>query len=645
MFSGMGRKKELEPNAVEVPVAAFPPGSQSGLGRRNGRPRLQVHWRAIDVAPEMFVPVRDRALVTNARVRTAPEKAVADHEEGAEIQNICDYGFIMSLKAPPESSLPDPQRPEGLMRHHGFLPLGIARDKELDADALYVLIRERDKPQPAPPFLRHDVWDSLVAILSPHSERFLHVVLLGTGGRIVDRVVDFFYYQVEIQASESADVVAVGEPLSIDVQPDDPPQIAQARYWLRNAIDSRASDIHLEPGDGAGRLRLRIDGEMIKIQAGIALGDLMQVITWIKAQGHMDISERRRPQDGGIRLAYSQGGVRRLIDVRISTIPTVHGQKMVMRLLDPETLQALAAKGLQTTIRDPAMCARFTEALSTRDGIVLVTGPTGSGKTTTLNSGLFHLLRTHGDSRNIVTIEDPVEYNVAGANQTQVNEQAGVTFARALRSILRQDPDIVLVGEIRDPETAAVAIQAALTGHLILATLHTNDSLGAVERLQDLGVSPFLIASTVRVFQAQRLVRTLCPNCGTKRPLSGDELRRKVLASRLAPHAERLLAADGRIFEPLGCPRCEFTGYLGRVAVMEMAVVTPELTAAIEARKPMRELNAVARQSGFRPMLEHGIEMVCAGQTTLSEVEAISLNVVSTVELEPDPPRQETAAP
>lgn len=624
LFKSSAKPNEApEPDLSNANGSGVPNGAE---GKANGQNRLTVHWRVVDVAPEMFVQVRDKALVDRAQSRAMQTSAGAETDGPFDVPAICDYQFIMSLKAPNHSPLPDPQRPEGLMRHHGLLPLGIELDRELHEQAVYVLVRDREKPLPAPPFLRHDVWSCLVSLLGKRMDGIRHVVLLGTGGRVVDRVVDFFYYQVEIQSEVTAEVAATGEPLSIDVQSDDPLQIAQARYWLRNAVDSRASDIHIEPGDGKGRLRLRIDGEMVKVQDGIPLGDLMQVITWIKAQGRMDISERRRPQDGQVRLSYTQGAARRLIDVRISTIPTIHGQKMVMRLLDPETLQNLAAQGLQTTIPDPVLCRRFTEALSSRDGIVLVTGPTGSGKTTTLNSALFHLLREHGDTRNIVTVEDPVEYTVPGANQTQVNEQAGVTFARTLRSILRQDPDIVLVGEIRDPETAAVAIQAALTGHLILATLHTNDALGSVERLQDLGVSPFLIATTVRLFQAQRLVRTLCPHCGTKRRLTGDDLQRKVAASRLASDAERFWASGVTIYEPAGCPRCEYTGYYGRLAVMEMAVVTPGLVSAIEARLPSRELGEIARQNGYRPMVEQGVDLVCAGRTTLSEVESISLN-------------------
>jgi type II secretory ATPase GspE/PulE/Tfp pilus assembly ATPase PilB-like protein len=240
------------------------------------------------------------------------------------------------------------------------------------------------------------------------------------------------------------------------------------------------------------------------------------------------------------------------------------------------------------------------------------------------------LLRQYGDRRNIVTIEDPVEYNVPGVNQTQVNEQAGVTFARTLRSLLRQDPDIVLVGEIRDSDTAAVAIQAALTGHLILATLHTNDALGAVERLQDLGGSAFLIASTVRIFQAQRLLRTLCPHCGTRSLLDGDDLTRKVQAGRLAGFLGLISAETSKIYEPVGCPRCEYTGYLGRAAIMEMAPVTHDLVTAIERQATAVQLAEAARAGGYRPMIENAISLLCQGKTALEEVESLGMNLIHT---------------
>jgi type II secretory ATPase GspE/PulE/Tfp pilus assembly ATPase PilB-like protein len=585
-----------------------------------------VHWRNLEIAPEVFIYIRDLAMADRGELLAQTESAGKKDETIEEILRIADYHFIMGFRAPKHSALPDPQRPEGQMRHYGFLPLGIATDPELQAEALYVLIQDYERPVPVVPYLRHDTWSRLISLLGRHLHQDLHVILLGTGGRVVERAIDFFFYQVEIKSVDHADVHVATEPIPIDPQQNDPEQIKQARFWLREAVNSRASDVHLEPGDGRGRLRMRIDGELVKIQDRIPSADLVQVITWIKAQARMDISERRRPLDGGVRLAYVQDGNKRLVDVRVSTIPTIHGQKMVMRLLDPEAMRERVAKGLQGTVWHPALHKRLVAALSARDGIVLVTGPTGSGKTTTLNSSLFHLLKKYGDKRNMVTIEDPVEYNVHGINQIQVNEQAGVSFAKALRHILRQDPDIVLVGEIRDAETAAVAIQAALTGHLILATLHTNDALGAVERLQDLGASPFLIASTVRLFQAQRLVRTLCPKCGQSKPIKGEELERKVAASRLAPYRDRFMASDSRVFESLGCGHCNYTGFLGRTAVMEMVVSTPELVVGIEQRKATHELVAIARASGYTPMVENGVELIIRGETTLAEIEAISLN-------------------
>jgi type IV pilus assembly protein PilB len=635
----------VEPGSVAAPVVApVAPVSPraSGPGGRIVAPRfLSVTWRTMDVAVEHFVKIRDNAFVEGQR--DADRRVASDADkEVAELSRICDYDFIMAFKAPDNSPLPDPERPQGQMKKYGFLPIGIAHDADIGAEAVYVLVGEREQPMPVTPYLRHDVWRELTAVLGQRLNtnshvalkhrpaRNLHVVLLGVGGAVVGRAIDFFYYSVEIRvAGRSEEQGATVEPLPVDVQADDPRQIAQARFWLRDAINRRASDVHIEPGDGSGRLRFRIDGELFRVQDRIPIGDLVQVITWIKAQARMDISERRKPLDGSIRLSYTQGEKRRLIDVRVSTIPTIHGQKMVMRLLDPETLRELAEKGLETTIWSERLRKRFTNALSERDGIVLVTGPTGSGKTTTLNAALFHLLREFGDRRNIVTIEDPVEYNVTGVNQIQVNELAGVTFERALRHILRQDPDVVLVGEIRDPATAAVAVQAALTGHLILATLHTNDALGTVERLLDLGGSAFLIGSTVRLFQAQRLVRTLCRRCGRLRRLEGETLRRKVLAGRVAGYVDSIMAGDSEVFEqdPKGCAACEYSGFQGRMAVMEMAVVTPELIAAIERNATARELAEIAGRSGYRPMIENGIELLRTGHTSLSEIEAISLSV------------------
>jgi type II secretory ATPase GspE/PulE/Tfp pilus assembly ATPase PilB-like protein len=584
-----------------------------------------VHWRTVDISPEMFVQVRDRAFNADSDDAREDPSGSEDRASDSWVLRICDYHFIMSLKGRADSTLSQAQRPEGQMRRYGFLPVGLARDNQLGADAMFVLVSERERPAPAAPYLRPDVWNRLMTIIGPYLRNDLHVILLGSGREIVERSIDFFYYHKAIDVAIGAGSSAAVEPLSIDPHDDDPDPIARARYWLREAVNSRTSDIHLEPGDGSGRVRMRIDGELILIQDRVPLADLLQAITWVKAQAKMNISERRRPLDGSIRLSFESGDRIRRLDVRISTIPTIYGQKMVMRLLDPEPLREMAAQGLRGTVWHPAMHDLFVDALSSRDGIILVTGPTGSGKTTTLNSALYHLLRVHGNSRNIVTVEDPVEYNVPGVNQIQINEGAEVTFAKTLRSILRQDPDIVLVGEIRDAETAAIAIQAALTGHLILATLHTNDAPSVVDRLTDLGMSPFLIASTVRLMQAQRLIRILCPACGNDRPLDRDSLVRKLRAGRLAPYREAILATDPTVFEAVGCGRCSHTGYLGRKALMEMVAMTPRLVEAIERRASLHELVGIAGESGYRPMMENGLDLLCEGKTSLSEIEAISI--------------------
>ena len=608
----------------ELKVSGEHPHEGVFHGLRESARVRNVHWRTMDLSAETFRIIRDEAVLAKSGKEQAQRKESVGDER--LLLEVSDYDFIMAFKAPEDSPLSDPERPEGIMRHHGFLPMGIAHDAALDAEALYVLVRERERPMAAPPYVRQHVYNRMLAVLGEALNRHVHLILIGTGGRLVDQAVEFFYYQVEI-TDTGAIAPGAGEPLSVNDHGGDPQPVRQARFWLRNAIIRSASDLHLEPGDGAARLRYRIDGELIKVQDRIPPADMVQALTWIKAQANMDISERRRPQDGGIRLSFQEAGKERIVDVRISTIPTVHGQKMVLRLLDPETLRSLASEGLHKTILDEHLHDMFVHALNARDGIVLVTGPTGSGKTTTLNAGLFHLLRQYGDRRNMVTIEDPVEYNVPGVNQIPVNEQAGVTFARALRSILRQDPDIVLVGEIRDPETASVAVQAALTGHLILATLHTNDALGAVQRLRDLGASPFLIANTVRLLQAQRLIRTLCPFCGKDKPVSITQVQNRLLHDRLAAYREVLCTPAATVYDAANCPRCDHTGFSGRVAVMEMTPMHRGVALSIERGDPAAELVAQARRHGFRPMVENAVTLVSKGVTALSEVEAISMSL------------------
>ncbi|MGN1290176.1 MAG: GspE/PulE family protein, partial [Bradyrhizobium sp.] len=481
------------------------------------------------------------------------------------------------------------------------------------------------------PYEPTEIYRNMTAVIAEKLSRPITVRLVRVESSVVNRVIDFIYYRIEI-ADGTDDAGDVAKPLSVDVQPGETGVIMQARAWFREALNRGASDIHVEALDnGVGRIRLRVNGVLEILQRRIALGDLMQIITWVKAQARMDIAERRKPLDGSVRISYTDAGVERLVDVRISTIPTAFGQKMVMRLLDPGRLRKLAKAGLAGTIWDDALRRQFETALGMRDGIVLVTGPTGSGKTSTLNVALMHLLSENvfGDRKNIATIEDPIEYTIPGANQTQTNDAAGVTFAKMLRALLRQDPDIILVGEIRDPETAQIAVQAALTGHLILATLHTNDALGAVDRLKDLGISPFLIGSTLRMTQAQRLIRRLCSRCGRERRLTHEDIARKLTRSQVGNYADRLLDGAAEVYEPSRCAYCNWSGFDGRLAVMEMVPTSTALVKAIEQDLGSRQLYDAARQSGFRPMLQNGVEMIRAGLTSIAEVESISLTSIS----------------
>jgi len=606
----------------------------------------KYYWREVDVVADVFVRIRELA---TAEAEGRASRDVASSVDDADLAveqfaKVCNYDFIMRFKSSSGSGEEHKparrQKPEDTneykMRDQGIMPLGVGWDEEAEAEVVYVLVDRDKRIREKSPFISGNTKDFLMKLLRKgHHVRC--IVLLAVPHDVFNRAINYLYYQVEIP-TDSARERGRREPLPIGSQgEDDPAEIAKARYWLRDALDRRASDVHFEPGDPIGRVRMRIDGELVEALDAVPDAVHRQIVTWIQTQARMNISERRIPQDGRLQLAYdiADGGPGtrarhvKLIDVRISTIPTVDGQKMVMRLLDPEGLRKLAAGGLGNTIWDDVQQESFRDVLEMRDGIVLVTGPTGCGKTTTLNAGLYHLLNIYESRRNIVTIEDPVEYSVQGVNQIQVDTRAGMTFDRALRSIVRQDPDIVLVGEIRDPETAKIAVQAALTGHLILTTLHTNDALGAVDRLRDLEVSPFLIGSTVRMFQAQRLVRCLCERCRERGRLEGEELSRKLGASRLAPYADRLEGPGATVYDSVGCAACEHTGYTNRMAVMEMARTKPELIAAIEDKAVAETLRRVARDNcGFHPMVESGVELIRRGVTSLAEVESIGMHEV-----------------
>ena len=379
------------------------------------------------------------------------------------------------------------------------------------------------------------------------------------------------------------------------------PVIRLVNQVIARVIDLRASDIHIEPFEDGVHVRYRVDG--VLQDAETAATNLGPALTSrIKLLAHLNIAERRLPQDGRI-MTRVKGHE---LDLRVSTLPTVHGESVVMRVLD----RANVRLSLEDMGFADDNLARFRELLGRPHGILLVTGPTGSGKTTTLYAALAKLNATE---LKILTVEDPVEYQLRGVNQVHVQPQIGLTFAHALRSILRQDPDIIMIGEMRDGETAQIAVQSALTGHLVLSTLHTNTAAAAIVRLEDMGVERYLITSTVNGVLAQRLVRRLCPHCREPAGLTEAMLERTGLA-RFMP--ER----TGPIFDARGCPQCKGTGYLGRTSIHELFVMDEAAHAAILSGADAGTLHAVARRSGMVSLYEDGLRKVAAGVTSLAEV-------------------------
>ncbi len=393
----------------------------------------------------------------------------------------------------------------------------------------------------------------------------------------------------------SADDIALDDLVHLA---NEAPVVRLVNLLIIEALEARASDVHLEGYADGLQVRYRVDG-VLQPAPSPPPQLTAAIVSRIKIMAELDIAERRLPQDGRIRLRLQN----RQVDVRVSTVPTLHGESVVLRLLDKERGRiSLTELGMaEDTL------ALFHEAIVRPHGIVLVTGPTGSGKTTTLY-GAIELLRTGREK--ILTVEDPVEYELPGVPQIPVNERVGVTFASALRSLLRQDPDIMLVGEIRDAETANIATQAALTGHLVLSTLHTNDAPTALTRLLDLGVASYLVASTVDAVLAQRLVRVICTHC--KAPTKPDQgAARSFDLSAL--HLDT-------VWKGTGCDQCRNTGYRGRQGVYELLIMDNQLRLETQARRGSEELRALAIASGMRTLRDDGLRLVRAGVTTLDEV-------------------------
>ena len=400
---------------------------------------------------------------------------------------------------------------------------------------------------------------------------------------------------VEVIERETVDE---GPSTDLDKMVAGSPIINLVNVALLTAVRDKASDIHIEPTKNGTRVRYRIDGvlrDLMKPPAGMHAA----IVSRIKVIGKMDIAEKRLPQEGRVHI-IAEG---REIDLRVSSMPTLLGEKLVVRILDKANLRVRME---DLGFRAEAL-ATFQRMLQQPHGLVLVTGPTGSGKTTTLYSAM-DLIRS--PELNMVTIEDPVEYQLDLINQTHVHEAVGLTFARALRSILRQDPDVIMVGEIRDQETARVAVQAALTGHLVLATLHTNDAPGAVARLLDMGIEPYLLSSALNGAVAQRLARSICPSCATKYYPSEHELRDAGLSDKL----NKAFRKGG------GCQQCHDSGFLGRFGIYEVMEVTPDLRRMIHKAAPTHELREKFREQGGRPLRDEGVQCALEGRSSLDEV-------------------------
>ncbi len=401
-----------------------------------------------------------------------------------------------------------------------------------------------------------------------------------------------------LEDSEELDVV------TLEQQSGEAPVVRMVNVLLASAIHKGASDVHIEPYEKEFRVRFRIDGVLYNVMVPpLKMKDA--VTSRIKIMAKLDIAEKRLPQDGRIKMRFRDAGATKELDLRVSCLPTLFGEKIVLRLLDRSTLM----RDMRNLGFDPEALRRFEESIRRPWGMVLVTGPTGSGKTSTLYSSIS---RINSPDTNIMTAEDPVEFNLPGVNQVHVRESIGLSFAAALRSFLRQDPNIILVGEIRDVETAEVAIRAALTGHLVLSTLHTNDAPSSISRLMNMGIEPFLVAGSVNLICAQRLVRRVCVRCAEPQPMSPEALVRLGFSEE---DAGRVIPTVGR-----GCESCRDTGYRGRIGLFEVMEISERFREMIIGRASARELRQQATKEGMLSLRQSGLKKIAAGVSTVEEV-------------------------
>ena len=454
-----------------------------------------------------------------------------------------------------------------------------------------------------------------VAMMDPQDDFTINALSLMIGKSIIvkvgllseiDAALDIQYGEDRSKMDKLIDDLTIDDLGEEDLEhlkdlASEAPVIKMVNLIMQRAIETRASDIHIEPFEQSLKVRLRVDGVLQEIDAP-NVKSTAAVISRIKIMAKLNIAERRLPQDGRIKVQM----IGKELDLRVSTIPTMHGESVVIRLLDKEnTVLDFVQLGFAGRHLE-----QFIDVLSMPHGIILITGPTGSGKSTTMYAALKQL---NTPQRKIITVEDPVEYQMEGINQIQAKPQIGLTFASALRSIVRQDPDVIMIGEMRDLETARIAVQSALTGHLVLSTLHTNDAAGGVTRLLDMGLEEYLLTSTVNGILAQRLVRRLCPSCkvGT---VATPEIVKELRLERFTSAPEILL------YKPVGCASCSGTGYRGRLAIIEFLPMTDPIRKLIMAHEEAGAIQKLAISEGMQTLYENGLVKVVGGVTTLEEV-------------------------
>ena len=463
--------------------------------------------------------------------------------------------------------------------------------------------------------LSHTDNDITVAMMDPEDQSNIDALRLATGKPVIakvgllseiDAALDVQYGEDRSKMDKLLDDLAIDDLGEEDLEhlkdlASEAPVIKMVNLIMQRAIETKASDIHIEPFEQTLKVRLRVDGVLQEIDAP-NVKSTAAVISRIKIMAKLNIAERRLPQDGRIKVQM----LGKELDLRVSSIPTMYGESVVIRLLDKENT-VLDFAGLGFAGRH---LQQFIEVLSQPHGIILITGPTGSGKSTTMYAALKQL---NTPERKIITVEDPVEYQMEGVNQIQAKPQIGLTFASALRSIVRQDPDVIMIGEMRDLETARIAVQSALTGHLVLSTLHTNDAAGGITRLLDMGLEEYLLTSTVNGILAQRLVRKLCPVCKVG-AIADPEIVKELRLQRFAPEGDIIL------YKPVGCSACAGVGYRGRLAIIEFLPMTDPVRKLIMAHEEAGAIQKLAVAEGMQTLYENGLVKVIQGITTLEEV-------------------------